>query len=99
MGSVIYERVSLITTNTVHPAKRVERGGRYVFTVTGNFDGATVDLIALIEGHAAVTILDMAATASSFKPVFIPCGTWMQAAIIGGGGNHTAMDASLTFVD
>ena len=79
------------------PPEDVKEGGKFLFVVTGDLAGATIDLRVKYQGHPEEVIVLGAVPEGAVKEVMLPVGTVVNAAIMGGA--PTSVNVSLILVE
>jgi hypothetical protein len=66
------------------PPEDVKEGGKFLFVITGDLAGATIDLRVKYSGHPEEVVILGAVPEAATTEVWLPVGTEVRAAIMGG---------------
>ena len=81
----------------VQAVETVKEGGKFLFVFTGDLAGATLDLSVKYEAHPEpVIMLGMEAPEKNSTEVWLPVGTEVSLALM--GGSPTSVNATLILV-
>ena len=78
------------------PPADVKEGGKFLFVLTGDLAGATIDLRVQYPGHPEEVVVLGAAPTDAVTEVWLPVNTTVEAAIM--GGSPTGVNATLVLV-
>ena len=97
MSSYTDYSIPLIRDQGSEPPQDTNQGGRYLFVVSGDLAGATIDLRVQFSAHPdELTFLSTVPDKHVYE-MFLPVGTTVTAALM--GGSPTTVYATLIFVE
>lgn len=98
MASYTDYDIPLIRSDTGSmPIQETSQGGKFLFVITGDLAGATIDLEVEFAAHPTPLILLSTVPDKWVYEVDLPMGTSVRASIM--GGSPTTVDATLILVE
>lgn len=98
MASYTSYDIPLIRSDgVVQEVVETTQGGKFIFVVTGDLAGATIDLEVKYSAHPEPVIVLGAVPERTVTEVYLPVGTAVKAAIM--GGSPTSVNATLILVE
>jgi hypothetical protein len=95
---VIYSIPLIRSASGQMPVEEVKQGGRFLFVVSGDLAGATIDLRVKYEGHPEeIVMLGLGAPDKNVSEVWLPVGTEVSTSIM--GGTPQSVNATLILVE